>query len=684
MKDNNDTFNSQEIRKYLLEKRNQLLEQENLDLDDKFINASFVKLTNLGKTTEDTKKIIDNVILEIQNLKNYLSEKLANLSLEEIYIRDENFINEIMQGFVYNFRTPVGAKKEIDVIVDFLQEVNKLKKKNNALDYTIEEIKLLCNQFTIAKREKDVTKIDMLTFLQGTAFFQSLKMEDPEFSQTYDNYLFKLAKLFNDMQLEYFRNDKRLNKSELPLAFFQKFLTKAQTLYDSDMQKVEYYKDSNPNSVMNLYNVGGIRNIDDVKNFASVFEKYKHYYLEKIAFERSKIFTSLFDMKLLAQQILNSDKETLKELEAISSRFATKQMYPLQTKISFETLKEMTIDFFNSVNPQFASIVQKAVNGDIDIKYGNNPMVNCVELGTATTAVLTNFGDLRDLYSIVHEFTHYLDFTLGQNVTRSVFTETNAQCMERCLDSYLLNLNPEKVREYEIDAKVLKADVANRIVSTFFTRFNCVKEVATRSMANETPNLAKDNTYVLSQLYSTVFSKLSRDEQIVRINAMVNVTRNNDLTTYLKLIPCDLTRQNLNRSNIVADSLQQVWTTYQQRELEAKHSEDNQDLENSLSKPDKQNLFGEQRDKRIKAQSHFDTMSLQDRETFAKMQEEAKKLKLVANKDMPIRLTLAKKDKENTSNDSTSNGFISILLLSLSTAFISEMVAMATYLLIKR
>lgn len=688
MKDNNDTFNSQEIKQYLLEKRNQLLKQENIDLDDKFINESFTKLTNLGKTTEETRAIIDNVILEIQNLKKYFIEKLVNSSLEENYIKDEEFINEIIKGFVYNFRTPTNARKEIDDIVDFLQEINKLKKENNNLNYTNQEIRLLCNQFTIAKKEEDVAKIDMLTFLQGTAFFQRLENENHEFSQTYDNYLFKLTKLFSDMQLEYLKKNMPLDKKDFPLAFFQEFLTKAQILYGNDMQKVESYKDSNPNSIINLYNIGGIRNIDDVRNFTGVFEKYKHYYLEKTAFERSKIFNSLFDTKLLAIQTLNSDEETLKKLEVINMQFSTRQMYPLETKISFETLKKMTMDFFNKINPQFADIVQKALNGGINIKYGNNPMANCVDLGTTTEAVLTNFGDLRDLYSIVHEFTHYLDLTAGQNVTRSVFTETNAQCMERCLDSYLLNLNQEKLKEYGIDTKVLKNDVANRIVSTFFTRFNCVKEVATQRAVNETPSLAKDNTYVLSQLYSTTFSKLASGDQIMRINAMVNATRSNDLATYLKLMPCDLTKQNLNRSNIVADSLQRIWTTYQQSKLEAKQVEDNQGLFNLPSKFDKQNLFVEQHNKRIRAQNYFATMNLQDRETFAKMQEETKNLNNGVTMAKPKSRILAKEENKesnnNTGSSNSSNGFISILLLSLSTGFASGIVAMVTYLLMER
>ena len=274
-----------------------------------------------------------------------------------------------------------------------------------------------------------------------------------------------------------------------------------------------------------------------------------------------------------------------------------------------------------------------------------------------------------------------MDLTAGQNVTRSVFTETNAQCMERCLDSYLLNLNQEKLKEYGIDTKALKNDVANRIVSTFFTRFNCVKEVATQRAVNETPSLAKDNTYVLSQLYSTTFSKLASGDQIMRINAMVNATRSNDLATYLKLMPCDLTKQNLNRSNIVADSLQRIWTTYQQSKLEAKQVEDNQGLFNLPSKFDKQNLFVEQHNKRIRAQNHFATMNLQDRETFAKMQEETINNGVTMHK--PMSRVLTKKENASTSN-STDNGYINTLLLTLSVGFIAGAVAVLTYLFISR
>lgn len=95
------------------------------------------------------------------------------------------------------------------------------------------------------------------------------------------------------------------------------------------------------------------------------------------------------------------------------------------------------------------------------------------------------------------------------------------------------------------------------------------------------------------------------------------------------------------------------------------------------------NLLGDKVKIRQESQKHFAMMSLEDQTKFETMQASNEKEKNPENGKDPLKKTLIKKEKTGTSN-STDNGYINTLLLTLSVGFIAGAVAVLTYLFISR
>ena len=233
-----------------------------------------------------------------------------------------------------------------------------------------------------------------------------------------------------------------------------------------------------------------------------------------------------------------------------------KEMYPLKTKLNFNDTIEIATNFFNEINVDFTNYFKMRMHDQNNITFGDNPKANA----DTRKLELTKYGDLRDLYTISHEFTHLFDSKNNNLETRRVLTETCAQSMERLLDSYLLNLTDEQLLKYNIDKKILQEDILNRRISTFSKRINSIYSINNYRNFNEK---AIDSGYMLAQIYSTNFSTLPYNQQKDIINNLINNVNCNNFENAVNLFKLDLSKNNNNRNNILQNIIENIYNDYE-------------------------------------------------------------------------------------------------------------------------
>lgn len=264
----------------------------------------------------------------------------------------------------------------------------------------------------------------------------------------------------------------------------------------------------------------------------------------------------------------------------ISEYNPSKGMYPLETKLSQNQVIELSIDFFKDINPEFANyFISDITNNKKNIFFSNNPRATIKNDGSEHKLEVTNFGDLRDLYTVAHEYTHLFDSTNGLNETRKIISETNAQCMERCLDSFLLSMSDDKLAKYQIDRNQLEQDITNRNIATFFNRYDNIRNV------NNQRSTIRDSEYMLSQVYSTHFETLGYDSQKISINNMISETRNNNLPKVISNIPCDLSKNNPSRNEVVNQSVESTVQRVTEKKLQTQKRQSDVDVKRLIKKP---------------------------------------------------------------------------------------------------
>lgn len=150
----------------------------------------------------------------------------------------------------------------------------------------------------------------------------------------------------------------------------------------------------------------------------------------------------------------------------------------MQTKISDEQLIRLTKDFFQSIDFDYFNKINTILdhtNSDFKLNISTlsnieNAVGNPNEQHPINIDV-RQYGDLRDIYGLVHELTHCLDVDKGDNTTRQLLGEIAPQCMERLLDNFLIKQsNSEK---FDIDT--LLEDIEKRKYTTFLSRMKNVQ-----------------------------------------------------------------------------------------------------------------------------------------------------------------------------------------------------------------
>lgn len=232
--------------------------------------------------------------------------------------------------------------------------------------------------------------------------------------------------------------------------------------------------------------------------------------------------------------------------------------YPLQTVLEQKQTIELAQRFFSSIDTTIGRkvndiLVGKTKNVDgqfIDLQlypfnenlkyYQTRYDTNSKNYGIRRTQAMAEMprkdsndimiyvplrGDLRDLYGLVHELSHFLDTKSGDTDTRKVLGEVVPQCMERLLDDFLISLpNQDKVKIGIIDSN-LKRDIQDRKITTFLSRYNCIK-----NFNRNEGNRVKNSRYMLAQLYQAQFIKSDSNERKEKIMSFIkNIEQDNFL-----------------------------------------------------------------------------------------------------------------------------------------------------------
>lgn len=250
---------------------------------------------------------------------------------------------------------------------------------------------------------------------------------------------------------------------------------------------------------------------------------------------------------------------------------------PLVSKLSEMQTIELAKQFFSSsgsnLSDKAIQIIENKSNKFKFIfeKYGNsldnqgNPRE--AEVSNLSEVYCPRRGDLRDLYSIVHEVTHTFDLENGDTESRKIFGEISPQCIERMLDEYLLNLNDKDIQKYGLNRTTLIQDVRNRQISTFISRKDNFK-----SFNSETGNQELDLRYILAQIYSSAFMKQDKKTRIDSLVEFMKNIANNEFDSCSKAFGVDF-KNKLKTQLLMSEIVNNVKNTHNQIILQEKLQE---------------------------------------------------------------------------------------------------------------
>lgn len=250
---------------------------------------------------------------------------------------------------------------------------------------------------------------------------------------------------------------------------------------------------------------------------------------------------------------------------------------PLVNSLSEMQTIELAKQFFSNLGTDLSNNATQVLEGKsnkfkfVFEKYGSS----LDKEGNPREAEVSNFsevycprrGDLRDLYSIVHEVTHTFDLKNGDTEARKIFGEIAPQCIERMLDEYLLNLNDKDIQKYGLNRSTLIQDIRNRQVSTFLSRKDNIK-----SFNNGTGNQEVDLRYILAQIYSSAFMKLDAKTRVDSLIQFMKNIESDEIDSCSKSFGIDL-KNKLQTQLLMSEIVNNVRDTHNQIVLQEKLQE---------------------------------------------------------------------------------------------------------------
>lgn len=283
--------------------------------------------------------------------------------------------------------------------------------------------------------------------------------------------------------------------------------------------------------------------IELLKNKKELAEREKRNKARDYLLEKYYDDLSLSDE--FTKSTINTFSQNGLDFEEIFIKYNIPDMYQLNTKINFDTTIEIATRFFSEIDSEYANYFKMRMHDKSGITFGNNPYTNV----NSRNIELTSYGDLRDLYTIVHEFSHLFDSKSGDTSTRNILTETSAQSMERLLDSFLMQLDETELINYGINKQQLNQDILERRVSTFIQRMKATNDV--KRVMPDFGKKAECCGYMLAEIYSTIFATLSYEEQKSKIKELIESISKDEFKQSINTLDVDLSVSNLNRSQIL-------------------------------------------------------------------------------------------------------------------------------------
>jgi hypothetical protein len=282
---------------------------------------------------------------------------------------------------------------------------------------------------------------------------------------------------------------------------------------------------------------------------------------------------------------------------------------PLSTQISGEQLIPITRDFFDSIDSEISVKINSILDGkDNRFNLNINPNGNGENKVSNPNRIpinidVTQFGDLRDVYGIVHELTHCLDIENGDTAARRILGEVAPQCMERMLDVYLI----ENCDSLGFNSEILLKDIEKRKFTTFISRaqnaihFNNLRNsnYATRNFEQE-----KDSRYVLAQIYQTQLMKNDNVQAKNKLVEFINCVKNNDFDGANSAFEMEIEHNNIkqreeNISNTIKDA-EEIYNYIKSRKSEFENIESKEWIE--INDPIELTNFGERAVKNTRKQ----------------------------------------------------------------------------------
>lgn len=230
----------------------------------------------------------------------------------------------------------------------------------------------------------------------------------------------------------------------------------------------------------------------------------------------------------------------------------------LKSKLTEQQVLDLAKKFFSSLGTDFEKKAESVIDGkSTRFKFITEPYGQTIINGQPRGPALMNFneifcpmnGDLRDLYSVVHEVTHSMDLEKGETEARTILGEIAPQCMERLLDEFLLNMSDSDMQKYGFDRDTLIQDVRHRIVSTFLDRKDTTRMLnrgtyIDRVDRKEKPYIFKEKReflrYTLAQMYSTELMQMPENKRVDALRELMKNIQENDMTLCSKSFGVDL------------------------------------------------------------------------------------------------------------------------------------------------
>ena len=346
---------------------------------------------------------------------------------------------------------------------------------------------------------------------------------------------------------------------------------------------------------MGLFDFLKIRRIGKKDDFEELYEEERKRADNEIGKKADKILEEEFDDIGLANEFKEkfySECEKRKvNPDGLFTKYNVKGVYKLRTKLTKEQSFKIVKDFFEDFYPMVGNEVNMILKGEGYTSGSQKIILNIDEsakiLPSATvplypsddiTLNLPIYGDLRDVYSMVHEIGHTFDCEAGDNETRKMFAEIVPQGFERLLDDYLIKTyidQPEsatfvdgKMVNIRVNKDDLLLDIADRRLSTFHKRFEEIKHIPYAK--GQDKNIS--SRYMFAQLFQSQLSKKEHDAKKMGLIDFWDYVTGNDWESAIESTGLDIRVKNPEiRSKVIDDCINEFFEMREEYlELESK------------------------------------------------------------------------------------------------------------------